>query len=96
MNYRHGRSARFIGAALTPWLIHWVLLRDTHHYGELPGDDEISWIHVVCPKRRCHNDGWVMFYEDIKQCGQHDGPRIQMELCRQCRRKPGHHRKKEG
>jgi hypothetical protein len=95
VNYRHGRSTRIVGAAVTPWLIRWVLLRDAHHYGQAPGDDEVTWIHVVCPVRSCHNDGWVTFYEEttVKQCGQHDGPRIPMEPCRSCRRKPGYHRR---
>jgi hypothetical protein len=98
LNEHQGAPARIVAAAMTPWLIRWVLLSDWHHYDQAPGEDEMIWIHVVCPERDCKNDAWVTAYEPgtVKQCGQHDGPRIPMEPCLLCQRRPGSHLKPEG
>jgi hypothetical protein len=96
VNERRGGSGR-IAAAGAPWLIRWVLLRDSHQRMRPPGEDEKKWIHVVCPEH-CGNESWVTKYEPgtVKQCGQHDGPRKLMVPCGVCERKPGFHPRPSG
>jgi hypothetical protein len=84
-------------AASIPWLFRWLLLRDAHHHGQPPGEDEFTWVHVVCPKPRCKNDGWETLYEleTVTQCGLHDGLWIPMKPCPMCQRAVGFHSKPE-
>ena len=85
-------------AASVPWLFRWLLLRDSHHHGLLPGEEEeFPWVHVVCPRPRCENDGWETLYEQetVTQCGLHDGLWIPMVPCPMCQRTAGFHTKPE-
>jgi hypothetical protein len=98
VNERRGGSRHIVTAAVAPWLIRWMLLQDRQQRFRPPGEGEKHWIHVVCPEPDCTNEAWVTKYEPetVKQCGQHDGPRIPMVPCVVCKRSPGFHSKPNG
>ena len=65
-------------------------LDDERRYGPgRPAD-----IHVVCPWwPECGNDDWQNAYHPATagQCGQHEGGRVRMIRCPECRKVPGAH-----
>jgi len=91
-----GGSKHLLAAAVAPWFVRWLLLRDSHHYFGPPGEDEEFLIHVICPRAGCGADDWVPNYEpSVDMCNKHR-PRISLELCPKCARKHGYHRPREG
>jgi len=93
VNERRGGSGWVLAAAMAPWLMRWMLLRDAHHRVGPPGEDELHLVHVVCPEGGCNNESWVTLYEvgTVTRCSRHR-PRIAMVRCRKCARTPGYHR----
>lgn len=85
MKGRRSTRGHVVAAAVAPWLIRWVLLRDFYQKIPPPGTEKRKWIHVVCPEDGCTSSDWVRKVEPgtVSQCGQH-GPRILMVRCNMC------------
>jgi hypothetical protein len=77
-------------------LVRWSLLRGANQRWQLPGVDEIKYIHVVC-RKNCGNQWWETFYspDNVTTCDC-EGHRVPMVRCKECLAEPGLHKPPKG
>jgi hypothetical protein len=94
---RGGLGYLYAGFAVLS-LVRWPVLSGFHDRIWMPGEDEISFIHVVCPEEGCTNKWWERAYspDNVKTCGAHEGDRVPMIPCEGCPAEPGLHLPPEG
>jgi hypothetical protein len=77
-------------------LVCWSLLGGRYQRLQPPGEDEINYIHVVCPNN-CGNQWWETAYSPhtVTACDC-EGDWVPMVRCKECLAQPGLHRPPEG